>query len=126
MRLLIDAALAPSIAARLREAGFDALHVRELGLQRAPDTEILDVAEREGRTVVSADTDFGTLLALRSKRSPSFVLLRRQKDTTPAKTAELLIELLPRISTELGAGSVVVVTDDRLRIRSLPVRPDDR
>ena len=39
------------------------MHVRELALQAAEDLVILDRAAAEGRVVVSADTDFGTLLA---------------------------------------------------------------
>ena len=121
MKLLIDNALAPSVADRLRREGYDAVHVRDRNKQAASDVEILQLAESEGRVIVSADTDFGTLLALRSQRRPSFVLLRRQKDTSPSKTADLLINTLPRIRSDLESGAVVVISDERLRIRALPV-----
>lgn len=125
MKLLIDNALAPLVAVKLRQAGHDAVHVRDRNMQAATDEEIMVLAEREERIIVSADTDFGTLLALRSKRKPSFVLLRRQHDTTPDKTASLLISLLPNIESDLESGSVVVITDNRLRIRPLPVRENE-
>ena len=40
MRLLLDANLSPRIAESLRAAGFDAVHVADLGLVTATDDEI--------------------------------------------------------------------------------------
>jgi predicted nuclease of predicted toxin-antitoxin system len=42
-------------------------------MHAAPDEAIFDRAALEGRTVVSADTDFGTLLALRQESRPSLL-----------------------------------------------------
>ena len=43
-RVLLDQGLAPSAAAVLREAGWDAVHVSEVGLDRADDPEIIEYA----------------------------------------------------------------------------------
>ena len=98
MKLLIDNALSPMVASGLREAGHDVVHARDVGLQAADDETLLLFAEREERVIVSADTDFSALLALRSMPKPSFVLLRRTLGNRPEKVADLLRGLLPRLS----------------------------
>lgn len=49
MRLLIDNALSPIVAQRLREAGYDAVHVRDYSIQDADDTVIFERAQLEQR-----------------------------------------------------------------------------
>ena len=65
MKFLIDNALSPYLAEALNGAGHNAVHVRDCGLASASDTEIFKLVAAEKRVIVSADTDFGTLLALR-------------------------------------------------------------
>ncbi len=122
MRFLVDNALSPQVAQALRAAGHDALHVRDAGHGRAPDQEIVDLAVREDRVLLSADTDFATLLALRMEPRPSFVLFRGSVHRKPAKQARSLLEALPLLESDLQAGAVVVIAPDRIRVRRFPVR----
>jgi predicted nuclease of predicted toxin-antitoxin system len=123
LRFLIDNALSPLIAARLRAGGHDAVHVRDYGLHAGSDEEILDKASMERRVVISADADFGTLLATRRTSLPSVVLFRRCTQRRPEEQATLLLDNLPAIEQALEAGSVVVIEPDRIRLRRLPLLP---
>jgi predicted nuclease of predicted toxin-antitoxin system len=120
VRLLVDANLAPIVAARLRDAGHDALHVVEIGLHSASDVEILDRAAADDRVVVSSDSDFGAILARRGQAKPSFVLLRHRNELTPGEQAELLVANLSELVAELEAGAVVTFTRSAIRLRRLP------
>ena len=99
------------------------MHVRDYALRAASDDEIFDRAAAEDRIVVSADTDFGTLLARRRSDRPSVILFRRGTQRRPDEQVGLLRANLPVLADALATGSVAVIEPDRIRVRSLPLLP---
>jgi predicted nuclease of predicted toxin-antitoxin system len=120
MNFLIDNALSFRIAEGLREAGHDAIHVGNLGLAETGDSEIFAVAQKDDRVIVSADTDFGALLALWPHAKPSFILFRRS-DKRPAIQLQILLTNLGSLEDVLAEGAIVVFDQNRIRIRRLPL-----
>ena len=123
MRFLVDNALSPKLAKSLNAMGHDAVHVRERGLHSATDDQLLDLAESERRVVLSADTDFGTLLAQRGGTAPSVILFRRGSERRPEQQTKLLAANLEFVAADLKVGAVVIFGQERVRVRSLPILP---
>jgi predicted nuclease of predicted toxin-antitoxin system len=121
MRFLIDNALSPLVADGLRLAGYDTVHVRDHEMQSASDVDILLRARDENRIIVSADTDFGSLLTLRTESKPSFILFRGSATRRPERQIQVLLENLPALTEMLEKGCIAVLNQSRIRIRNLPI-----
>lgn len=76
IRFLLDMGLAQSSAEFLRSRGHDAVHLRDQGLERLPDDQIVAKAQDESRTIITHDLDFGRIVALSGDAVPSIVTLR--------------------------------------------------
>ena len=109
------------MARLIAEAGHDAVHVLEYGLQDAEDGVILERAGIEERVIVSADSDFAMLLAISRRGKPSFILFREAGISRAQEYAGLILENLPLLERELETGCGVTFRRGRIRLRSLPM-----
>jgi predicted nuclease of predicted toxin-antitoxin system len=120
VKFLVDNALPPRLSVLLRETGYEAVHVRDYGMQAASDSVILERAREERRTIVSADTDFGALLAAQNRNQPSFILFREVDLVSAEDYADRLVPNLAMLEPDIDKGCVVVFRAGRIRIRNLP------
>lgn len=123
MRFLLDENLSPKLSGHLVAAGHDVVHVRDIGLTSATDAVVIEAARADKRVLVSADTDFGTLLARTSATRPSFLLLRRVAGRRAIEQAGLIIDNLAAVADDLDRGAIVVLGETSVRIRQLPIGP---
>ena len=113
MRFLIDMPLTPSLSTFLREHGHDAIHAADIGAAHAADSTLLLRARAESRVVITADLDFGRLMAEVPEKSPGIILLRGGS-YSDKEMIELVQRVLRSVEHELLAESLVVI--DRHRI----------
>lgn len=73
MKWLADENLPAASVHALRNAGWDVLHVRD-ELAGIPDVEVLLLAEREKRALLTFDRDFGELVFRRGMAAPEAVV----------------------------------------------------
>ncbi len=122
MRFLLDANLSPRLIRPLTAAGYDVTHVGDLGLLDATDSVIFDSAAAEGYVIITADSDFPMLVALRRATNPSVIHLRHVAELAPEQHAALLVANLAKFTDELDRGVIVSLSPSRLAIRELPIR----
>jgi len=120
VRFLLDMGLGQSTARFLRQQGYEAVHLRDQGLQRVDDTVIIEKACAGDRIVLTHDLDFGRVVALSGQHIPS-VITFRLSDMCAVNVNRHLAEVLLRFAEHLTAGALVSVTDRDIRVRRLPV-----
>ncbi|MDQ2773366.1 MAG: DUF5615 family PIN-like protein [Acidobacteriota bacterium] len=120
-RILLDQGLAARAAELLRLEGWDALHVTEVGLERAEDALILDFAALHRRICVTLDHDFHTHLALSRAGLPSAVFIRAEGLNAVAQ-AGLIQNICIQCQSSLRQGAAVSADGKTVRIRLLPLR----
>lgn len=113
MKLLVDENIPRSVIQILVEGGHD---VRAVGTvaRGATDAEVVGLAVREGRVIVTVDKDFAELAA-RLPGCPSIVLARLNSVSSPQHVAECIRRALASVDRE--SGVLVVVEPGRMRVR---------
>lgn len=117
MLWLADECIAVSLVRELRNAGHDVLYIAEFAASLS-DTEVMALASREGRLLLTADKDFGELVFRRGQAAPGLILLRIDPESGPLVRARLL-EVVDQFGQKLFGRYVVI---DEVRLRSRPLQ----
>ncbi len=120
MRFLLDMGLGRRTSEFLRACGHDAIHLRDEGLQRLSDADIVTKAIAEQRIILTHDLDFGRIVALSRRQWPS-VITFRLTDMRAEEVNRRLEDTLKRFEPLLERGALISVTDDAVRVRRLPI-----
>ena len=117
MRLLADENFLGDAVASLRSHGNDVVWIRT-DHPGIGDEEVLAIAQREGRVVMTFDKDFGELAFRCRLTASSGVILFRISTPSPEAAARLVsAAVMSRTDWE---GHFSVVEDSRIRMTLLP------
>lgn len=115
--LLLDENINPALALELEARGVDVESVLGLGLAGRSDAEILALALREGRVVVTHDSDFGTLAVRAGAGLVGVIFLR--PGTIRVEELELMLDAIDDHEVDVVPPFILVAErrGDRVRVR---------
>lgn len=120
MRFLLDMNIAPGLCAKLEAAGHEAIHWSSVGAPNAPDEIIMGHAREHGQVLLTHDLDFGSILAITHAAGPSVVQVRME-DVLSDRYVALIAAAVRQFDSELREGAIVIVDENRSRVRVLPI-----
>ncbi|RME49817.1 MAG: hypothetical protein D6796_04280 [Caldilineae bacterium] len=120
MKALLDMPVSVVLLDVLRTYGYEGVHAYQIGKERAPDRELLEIARREERVIITADLDFPRLLVLSGAEKPG-VILFRGGNYSDREMSRLLERVLEEVPPDILECSICVVDRKRIRITRLPV-----
>jgi predicted nuclease of predicted toxin-antitoxin system len=102
----------------LKAAGFD---IKVVGVEFAgiTDREVLEIAVREERTILTFDRHYGELIFRHGYRPPSGVIYLRWRQFGPEDPGRYLAELLASSKIDFSRA-LTVIDQDSIRQRKYP------
>jgi predicted nuclease of predicted toxin-antitoxin system len=119
MKFLLDMPVSFLLLDVLQAHGHEGVHAHQIGKDRAADDELLDLARRERRVIITADLDFPRLLALSLAEGPGLILFRGG-NYSDGEMCDLLGRVLQNVPAETLENAVCVVDRRRIRVTHLP------
>lgn len=121
-RLLLDANLSPRTAAFLLATfGLDVVALVSLGLSHLDDEQVIELAKREQRIVITFDLDFGRLYHRFARGRVGIIVLRLEHQSVASVNRSLERFFAdPTSATIVLERSLVVIDDTRVRVITEP------
>ena len=113
--------VSPELVPWLNEQGHEAVHAQTIGLGTASDSAVMSQAISEGRIVITADLDFGNLLAKSGGTAPGIILFRGG-NYSEREMRQLVKRVLEKVKPDVLEHAISVVDKRRIRITRLPLK----
>jgi len=117
MRFLADESCDFAIVHALRANGYDVLAVSEI-IPRAEDSDVIRLAVREKRILLTEDKDFGRLAYSHGQKTLGVIFLR-YPTSVRKQIAKDVVKLVKRQGESL-IGGFITVQPGRIRITHVP------
>ena len=108
--------ISPRTVDILRSLGHDVVRLNEVSLNQAADSDVIAYGVAENRVILTFDLDYPLLLVLTAEKRTSTVVFRTSS-ADPDWINSRLQKHLALVETDLTDGAIVIVEDDRVRVR---------
>src|SRR3989338_5162939 len=115
IKFLSDENIAPTLIKAIRKKGFNVKDIKEENMFGASDDEILKMANKEGRVVISHDKDFANLINNRLLTHKGVILLRFINQS-PDNVVKHFIPLLDSKIKARFKNNLVVISEGFVKI----------
>ena len=115
IKFLADENIPPALVSVLRTKGYDIGDIKEKKLFGLSDEEVVKLAGRESRIILTCDKDFANLIKF-PLRTHKGVILLRFSNLSPLNIIQRFIPLLETKIKDRLTGSLVIIKDDYIDI----------
>lgn len=116
IRILADENISPKVVEFLRQQEVDVLDTKTQNLIGKTDEELIEIANEEHRFILTHDNDFGKLPIFEGKKYNGIIYFRLKK-INPENVIKVYQQLL-NLKTEIYPNSIIIVEENKLRIRN--------
>ena len=117
LKFLLDADMPRSSAKLMRSLGYDIEDVRDIGLRRAKDEEIVKYALKNNRIIITRNVGFGS--TLRHPKHPGAIIIRLPYNFTSRKINAMLKNFFTSVNEDEIKNSIILVELTRYRRRTI-------
>ena len=116
LRFLTDEDIPRSTARVLRDAGFDALDVRDVGLRGKSDALVYAYAQREERLLITCDLGFSNILKFPPEQSMGLLVIRSSDNESIDRFNHEVLQAVTEIGENLRKH-LAIVEIGKVRLR---------
>lgn len=112
---MVDQNISPLSVAFLRSLGFEAVSLKDAGIEGVADTDIAKAARLSGRAILTFDKDFGQIYYF-AERGTITVFILSLEDQCVESVNKILQKLVSSIDLHLLKNKLIIVYENRLRV----------
>ena len=117
MRFLLDENIPFSVLDIITNSGFEAEHVRNIGMQGSGDKQVAEYAKKQKAVLITKDLEFGNLLIYPKNSHYGLLILKLPYTFSAKQISKVLKEFLTKIDIKELVNSITILEIGKYRIR---------
>lgn len=116
LKFMIDANMPRLVMRNLNDLGYDTVDIRDIEKPGIDDDRIFELAQQEGRIILTRDQDFGNIILYPLGTHKGIIVLKTRARSSK-EINDLIINFLAEVSEDEILGSLIILEESRYRIR---------